>query len=231
MDPSAASRAAVDREDAIRRRLAELGKIPRKPPASLRRRIVVGAIAGALVALTLLQYGYSSQWCAGCGCLRTIDAWDFGWGDSSWVTLGRSERLRDTRALRDLFPADHRHEWRLWNARTRGFQPWNMGACVDGSWFPNFFARDYEDDPALRDLVQRKIASGEVKREEVARLVGLPGYTNRYRLPSVPAGTHALIRRANAWMAEAHSRRKYLWPDRGPDSGWPPEVAADPGRR
>jgi len=214
-----------EKEEALHRGLVEREMASRGARHRwwLRRRVgVVAAIVLVLVLLGCREEG--KDCCALCGSYRDVAGLEFGVGEAL-LHVRWKEEVRRSRALADLFPPDHSHQWRL----SYHFN-WREG-WVCGGLYRNRFAAAYEDSEDLRRLVQGKISSGETTREEVARRIGLPRLHAVETPRTVPAGTHDLVRSANAWMLEARVGQGPLWPPEDDYYRWPPEEGGDPVKR
>ncbi len=190
----------------------------------LRLRVpgtVVGLLAAAVLLLPM-SGGMGSFNCADCG--SHLSRRKFHWGiGRPWITFWRGETVRPSRVAREFFSEGHEHRWPLGNTRVEGVFRWNTlisgGFVSCGVLVPNGFSRACEDSEEFLGRVKSLIAAGEISPEEVRTLCGLPDGWRLHRIASVPAGSYALVRRANRWLEEA--RRDPLW-EEGRD--WPPEA-------
>jgi hypothetical protein len=172
-----------------------------------------------LLALALpLSVASGLRGCRGCGSYQEFV--DLGWGiGRDWIRIPLGRDTRPSRALRDFHGGDHLHDWGFCHRRYMGAYILNTvvsggSIACGGDGYRNRFSNWYERDEGAPSLVAGRIAAGEVTADEVRRLSGLP--RSHHRVASVPPGTHALVRKAGAWMGEP------LW-FTDDEADWPPE--------
>ncbi len=195
-----------------------------KPDAPRRRRLVVAVFAIlALIVFFPLSCDSGFQGCRACDSTRTHRGLRWGPEDMQFQ-VWESETVETSAACADFFPHDHAHEWGTRHYRQVGALVINTfltgGTFAHGSAWPNPFGWAYLNHEPFREFVRGKVAAGEVRPEEVRRLFALRRRVHQRGV--VPAGTHALVRKANAWVIPYEGRP--LWDEEDDTHPWPREA-------
>lgn len=169
------------------------------PSFSTRRVLAWGTGLGLPLALllALVSVDQGLDCCMDCGTYRRVGDWGLGIGSDQrpLVVIVPNSPERPSRALADLFPADHEHDWRQSDHRLNGV-PGLLASQVCGGRYRNAFGNAYEEHDGLREFVLGEIRAGRATLRDVRGMLRL----DRSR-PWMDTPEEAALRaRAWAWM-------------------------------
>ena len=134
--------------------------------------IVIAVVVWAILFLPFLSQ--NSYQCANCRSWKHVSHWRL-----IAVPVRKEEAIEESQIYRDFFSEGHIHEWRFAHGTADSLVGWGRVDSEGLGGSQNNFCNWYEGDPEFRDFVQRRIKAGELSKDTVVKIVGLPWYADR----------------------------------------------------
>jgi len=142
-----------------------------------RKILILGPVLALAVVALLLHFKQRDTYkCSSCHSKRHVYQWRLGIWHSWSVPLSTGwEDIECSQLHQGLFPDDHQCAWTYFQGSPYHFFGTRWGGCAIGSSrHINRFCQWYEMNSDFRKMVQAKIEQGQVTKETLQQIAGLP---------------------------------------------------------